>query len=232
MLCRGLTKHNCFSKVVSDTARQENLANLIENLGVLLVFLSNCWCQLESGWAHCRPTAENHRHLRCKNTSSWRSMPALLVLVLFSSRNTPAESTTQSAISLVNLISKSIIPQLTKTPCFAVCFPIFRGVSLVQFSAHRVFYKPQLVHHLVSYVQSKLRSLDEMGHYLNQCTTWANIWRMPQSRLSFLLRATYNTLPCTNNLWLCYGDNVQQHHGKPPAHIVRMQSGADPGALK
>lgn len=34
------------------------------------------------------------------------------------------------------------------------------------------------------------------------------------------------------SLWLWYGDDMRQHHGKPPAHIVRMQSGTDPGTLK
>ncbi len=35
--------------------------------------------------------------------------------------------------------------------------------------------------------------------------TWADLWRMPQARLSFLIRATYDTLPSPQNLKLWYG---------------------------
>lgn len=202
-------------------ARKFSISHWKLYLGVLLVVLRT---QLESGWAHCRPTAENHRHLRRKNTSSWRPMPTLLVLVLSSSRNTPAESTTQSAISLVNLIStKSIIPQLTKIPCFAVCFPTFRGVSLVQFSAHRTLYKPQPVRRHVSYVQFKLRSLNEMGHDLNQPITITHL-ENATIQTQFLVKSNLQHFPNHSpDLWLWYSDDVRQHHGKPPVHIFRMQ---------
>ncbi len=35
--------------------------------------------------------------------------------------------------------------------------------------------------------------------------TWTDLWRMPQARLSFLIRATYDTLPSPHNLKLWYG---------------------------
>lgn len=43
---------------------------------------------------------------------------------------------------------------------------------------------------------------------VNRRITWADIWRTPQSRLSFLLRATYDTLPCPRNLTLWFGEDV------------------------
>lgn len=43
---------------------------------------------------------------------------------------------------------------------------------------------------------------------VNRRITWSDIWRTPQSRLSFLLRATYDTLPCPRNLTLWFGDEV------------------------
>uniref|UniRef100_A0A3B1JJ67 Reverse transcriptase domain-containing protein n=1 Tax=Astyanax mexicanus TaxID=7994 RepID=A0A3B1JJ67_ASTMX len=40
---------------------------------------------------------------------------------------------------------------------------------------------------------------------INRVITWTDIWRMPQSRLSFLLRAAYDTLPCPQNLSQWFG---------------------------
>ncbi len=39
----------------------------------------------------------------------------------------------------------------------------------------------------------------------NRVITWADIWRTPQSRLSFLVRAAYDTLPCPRNLSQWFG---------------------------
>ncbi len=38
----------------------------------------------------------------------------------------------------------------------------------------------------------------------NRAISWAEFWKLPQARLSFLIRATYNTLPSPKNLhqWL------------------------------
>lgn len=36
-------------------------------------------------------------------------------------------------------------------------------------------------------------------------TTWPDLWKTPQARLSFLIRATYNTLPCPQNLHRWFG---------------------------
>lgn len=38
--------------------------------------------------------------------------------------------------------------------------------------------------------------------------SWADIWRTPQSRLSFLTRAVYDTLPCPRNLTQWFGSKV------------------------
>ena len=35
---------------------------------------------------------------------------------------------------------------------------------------------------------------------INRAVTWADMWRIPQVRLSFLIRATYDTLPSPRNL--------------------------------
>ncbi|XP_061749210.1 uncharacterized protein LOC133547614 isoform X2 [Nerophis ophidion] len=40
---------------------------------------------------------------------------------------------------------------------------------------------------------------------LSRPISWADLWKMPQARLSFLLRATYDTLPCPRNLHQWYG---------------------------
>lgn len=39
---------------------------------------------------------------------------------------------------------------------------------------------------------------------INRAVTWADMWKMPQTRLSFLIRATYDTLPSPRNLHLWY----------------------------
>lgn len=38
--------------------------------------------------------------------------------------------------------------------------------------------------------------------------SWADIWRTPQGRLSFLIRAVYDTLPCPRNLTQWFGSEV------------------------
>ena len=40
---------------------------------------------------------------------------------------------------------------------------------------------------------------------LKRPISWADLWKMPQARLSFLLRATYDTLPCPRNLHQWFG---------------------------
>ena len=40
---------------------------------------------------------------------------------------------------------------------------------------------------------------------VNRVITWADMWRIPQARLSFLIRATYDTLPSPWNLHVWYG---------------------------
>ena len=40
---------------------------------------------------------------------------------------------------------------------------------------------------------------------INRVITWADMWRIPQARLSFLIRATYDTLPSPWNLHVWYG---------------------------
>nr|XP_061825268.1 uncharacterized protein LOC133612115 [Nerophis lumbriciformis] len=43
---------------------------------------------------------------------------------------------------------------------------------------------------------------------VNRVVTWADMWKMPQARLSFLIRATYDTLPSPRNLHVWYGAEV------------------------
>lgn len=62
-----------------------------------------------------------------------------------------------------------------------------------------------------------------MGRCLRQATSWSDLWNIPQPRLSFLIRVTYDILPCPRNLhqwfsneeiWsLCNNSNVslKQH---------------------
>ncbi|KAL7884727.1 hypothetical protein AOLI_G00074970 [Acnodon oligacanthus] len=40
---------------------------------------------------------------------------------------------------------------------------------------------------------------------INREVTWADIWRTPQSWLSFLVRTTYDILPCPQNLSQWFG---------------------------
>lgn len=35
--------------------------------------------------------------------------------------------------------------------------------------------------------------------------SWSDLWKMPQARLSFLIKSTYDTLPCPRNLHLWFG---------------------------
>ncbi len=46
---------------------------------------------------------------------------------------------------------------------------------------------------------------------VNRTISWADMWRMPQARLSFTIRATYNTLPSPQNLHLWYGTEETCH---------------------
>lgn len=43
---------------------------------------------------------------------------------------------------------------------------------------------------------------------MNRRLSWADIWRAPQNRLSLLLRAAYDTLPCPWNLTQWFGSEV------------------------
>ncbi len=45
----------------------------------------------------------------------------------------------------------------------------------------------------------------------NRAITWADMWRIPQARLSFLIRSTYDTLPSPRNLHLWYGSEANCH---------------------
>ncbi len=40
---------------------------------------------------------------------------------------------------------------------------------------------------------------------VNRNITWSDLWKIPQARLSFLIRATYDTLPCPRNLHQWFG---------------------------
>ncbi|KAL7372628.1 hypothetical protein ABVT39_019614 [Epinephelus coioides] len=46
---------------------------------------------------------------------------------------------------------------------------------------------------------------------VNRTISWADMWRMPQARLSFMIRATYDTLPRPQNLLLWYGTEETCH---------------------
>ncbi len=56
----------------------------------------------------------------------------------------------------------------------------------------------------------------------NRSMSWSDVWKIPQARLSFLIRATYDALPCPRNLhqWfgteetcpLCYTVNASLQH--------------------
>lgn len=46
---------------------------------------------------------------------------------------------------------------------------------------------------------------------VNRTISWADMWRMPQARLSFTIRATYDTLPSPQNLRLWYGTEKACH---------------------
>ncbi|KAJ8385385.1 hypothetical protein AAFF_G00190060 [Aldrovandia affinis] len=36
--------------------------------------------------------------------------------------------------------------------------------------------------------------------------SWSDLWKIPQARLSFLIRSTYDTLPCPRNLHQWFGN--------------------------
>lgn len=45
----------------------------------------------------------------------------------------------------------------------------------------------------------------------NRTITWADMWRTPQARLSFWIRATYDTLPSPQNVYTWYGTEGPCH---------------------
>lgn len=57
---------------------------------------------------------------------------------------------------------------------------------------------------------------------IDRSMSWSDLWKIPQARLSFLIRATYDTLPCPRNLhqWfgaeetcsLCNTSNISLQH--------------------
>ncbi|KAL6473069.1 hypothetical protein MHYP_G00192570 [Metynnis hypsauchen] len=46
---------------------------------------------------------------------------------------------------------------------------------------------------------------------VNRTIKWSDMWKMPQARLSFLIRATYDTLPSPSNLSQWYGSDESCH---------------------
>ncbi|KAJ8342322.1 hypothetical protein SKAU_G00322500 [Synaphobranchus kaupii] len=52
------------------------------------------------------------------------------------------------------------------------------------------------------------REVDKLGSSHQQSH---NVWRIPQARLSFLIRSTYDTLPSPRNLHLWYGSEANCH---------------------
>lgn len=46
---------------------------------------------------------------------------------------------------------------------------------------------------------------------VNRTISWADLWRMPQARLCFTIRATYDTLPSPQNQHLWYGTGERCH---------------------
>lgn len=41
---------------------------------------------------------------------------------------------------------------------------------------------------------------------MNWNISWSDVWKIPQARLSFLIRSTYDTLPCPRNLHQWFGN--------------------------
>ncbi|KAK0155305.1 hypothetical protein N1851_002363 [Merluccius polli] len=41
---------------------------------------------------------------------------------------------------------------------------------------------------------------------VNRNISWSDLWKIPQARLSFLIRSTYDTLPCPRNLHQWFGN--------------------------
>lgn len=59
---------------------------------------------------------------------------------------------------------------------------------------------------------------------VNRSITWADMWRIPQAWLSFLIRGTYDTLPSSQNISTWYGTEESCHlcHSQNPSlkHIL------------
>ena len=41
---------------------------------------------------------------------------------------------------------------------------------------------------------------------VNRNISWTDLWKIPQARISFLIRATYDLLPCPHNLYQWFGN--------------------------
>ncbi len=48
--------------------------------------------------------------------------------------------------------------------------------------------------------QSRQGSWTTWEGVVNRKIGWSDLWKIPQARISFLIRATYDTLPCPCNL--------------------------------
>lgn len=62
--------------------------------------------------------------------------------------------------------------------------------------------------HIKAISQGNQRAWTRWKATVDRHITWADIWRMPQARLSFLLKATYDTLPYPRNLSQWFGEAV------------------------
>ncbi len=60
--------------------------------------------------------------------------------------------------------------------------------------------------------------------------SWPDMWKMPQARVSFLIRATYNALPSASNLYRWYGSEENCHLCNAPNpslhHILSDSAGS------
>eukprot|EP00064_Thunnus_orientalis_P002837 superscaffoldBa00000219_g2845 len=66
---------------------------------------------------------------------------------------------------------------------------------------------------------------------LNRSVSWAELWKIPQARLSFLLRATHDTLPYPRNLHQWFGKEESYPLCNTPNASLKHIDGSTTGSL-
>ena len=81
-------------------------------------------------------------------------------------------------------------------------------------------------HKIKAVSQGRQGSWTTWGGVVNRNISWSDLWKIPQARLSFMIRSTYDTLPCPRNLQQWFGnEEVCTLCNAPNASLLHILSG-------